>query len=84
MYLFITTELPNQQVIKDTLECVLADPSGKWLGKGFGNIWSNKIVYRKNVRFPYTGHYKIILEQAMRDDELKYILDAGVRLETVN
>ena len=42
LYLFITTQLPNQSILKDTLECVLADPSGQWLGKGFGNIWGQK------------------------------------------
>lgn len=83
MYLFVTTELPYNHTLRDTLECILAEADGKWLGKGFGNIWSNKIPYRKNVKFPYAGIYTFKLEQAMRDDELKYVASAGLRIEKV-
>mgnify|MGYP001769078661 CR=1 FL=1 len=81
LYLFVTTLLPNEQIIRDTLECILADVNGKWLGKGFGNIWSNKIPYRKYIRFPQKGKYTFYIEQAMREDELKHILNAGIRIE---
>jgi len=81
LYLFITTEFPDKKTTRDTLECFLAEPDGKWLGRGFGNIWSNKIPYRKFIRFPYTGAYVFKIEQAMRDDELLHILDAGLRIE---
>jgi len=81
MYLFIDTELPNNQNLRDTVECILKEPSGKMLGKGFGNVWSNKIPYRKHIRFPYSGNYKFTIEQAMRVDELKHVLDAGIRIE---
>ncbi|MBI9067357.1 MAG: gliding motility lipoprotein GldH [Salinivirgaceae bacterium] len=81
LYLFVDTELPYNKHMRDTLECVLADPSGKWLGKGFGNIWSNRIAYRRNIRFPYAGKYTFTIEQAMRDTSLKHIVDAGLRIE---
>jgi gliding motility-associated lipoprotein GldH len=83
MYLFVTTQLPYNHILRDTLECILAEADGKWLGKGFGNIWSNKIPYRKNVKFPYSGNYAFKLEQAMRDDELKHVSSAGIRIEKV-
>lgn len=81
MYLFINTEIPYNNFLRDTLECILAEPSGKWLGKGFGSVWTNQIPYRKNIRFPYAGKYKFIIEQAMRDTTLNHVLDAGVRIE---
>jgi gliding motility-associated lipoprotein GldH len=81
LYLFITTELPDNSLIRDTLECILADVNGRWLGKGFGNIWSNKIPYRKYIRFPQKGKYTFYLEQAMREEELRHILNAGIRIE---
>ena len=81
LYLFIDTELPNDNAIRDTLECVLLDPSGEFLGKGFGSVWSNKIRYRSHIRFPYKGNYKFTIEQAMRDEQLKHILSAGIRIE---
>jgi gliding motility-associated lipoprotein GldH len=81
LYLFITTQLPNEQLMRDTLECILADPTGRWLGKGFGSVWSNRIPYRRNIRFPFTGKYTFYVEQAMREEELKHILNAGIRIE---
>ncbi len=81
MYLFVTTKLPNDLIVRDTLECILAEPNGLWLGKGFGGVWSNKIPYKKHFKFPYKGKYIFQLEQAMREDELKYVLDAGIRIE---
>jgi len=81
LYLFITTLLPNEKLMRDTLECILADPTGRWLGKGFGSVWSNKIPYRRNIRFPLTGKYTFYIEQAMREEELRHILNAGIRIE---
>lgn len=81
IYLFITTAFPNGQQSKDTLECVLADDKGHWLGDGLGDIWDNQIPFKKNVRFPSAGKYTIALEQGMRADELHQIMDVGVRIE---
>lgn len=81
LFLFINTDFPNNISSRDTLECILAQPDGKWLGKGFGNIWSNKIAYRKYIKFPYSGMYTFEIEQAMRTDNLPYVLDAGISIE---
>ncbi len=81
LFLFVNTAFPNEINTRDTLECILAKPDGEWLGKGFGNIWSNKIVYRKYIKFPYTGVYSFEIEQAMRSDILPYVLDAGIIIE---
>jgi gliding motility-associated lipoprotein GldH len=81
MYLFITTVMPNDTQRVDTLECFLADAKGKWLGKGFGSVWSNKIYFKRNIVFPYKGTYTFFIEQAMRTDELPHVLDAGLRIE---
>lgn len=81
LYLFVDTYLPYNHEVIDTLECILADPDGRWLGKGFGNIWSNKIPYRMNFKFPYSGHYTFTLEQAMREETLKHVTSAGIRIE---
>ncbi len=81
LYLFVETQIPGNKLKRDTVECILAEPSGKWIGKGFGNVWSYQIPYKKYVRFPETGSYVFSLQQAMREDELAHILDAGIRVE---
>jgi gliding motility-associated lipoprotein GldH len=81
IYLFLDTKYPNNTISRDTIECILADPSGKWLGDGSGDIWDNQILFKKNVRFKQTGTYKFRYEQAMRMPKLPMIMDVGLRIE---
>ncbi len=80
LYIFLITKLPNGNISRDTIECILANNEGKWLGKGWGNIKENNIVLKSNLRFPLTGNYKFILQQAMRVDTLKGISDMGLSI----
>ncbi len=80
LYIFLITKLPNGNISRDTIECILANNEGKWLGKGWGNIKENNIVLKSNLRFPLTGNYKFILQQAMRVDTLKGINDMGLSI----
>lgn len=81
LYLFIDTKFPNGKSGRDTLECILSDPSGKWLGEGIGDIWDYRILLKKNVRFPQKGAYVFTLSHAMRIKELPFIEDIGLRIE---
>lgn len=81
LYLFITLESPTGKYAKDTLECVLADKTGRWLGKGFGDVWSHKVLYKKGVLFRKKGKFKVRIEQAMRKEKLPAILDVGFTVE---
>jgi len=84
MYLFITISDPDKSHQMDTLECILADSRGKWLGSGFGNVWTNNVYYKRNVRFPKSGNYTFYIEQAMRVEKLPHVLNAGIRIEKNN
>lgn len=66
---------------RDTVELTLADPSGKWLGSGMGDIWDNRVLFKQQFRFPEKGTYIFTLEQAMRIDPLPQIMDVGIRIE---
>jgi gliding motility-associated lipoprotein GldH len=84
LYLFIHTQFPDGRKFTDTLECVLADQNGKWLGNGLGDIYDNQILFKRNVRFSKSGNYTFALEQAMRLQKLPLIMDVGMRIEKVN
>ncbi len=71
---------PSEIVIKDTIECMLADDFGKWTGNGI-TLFQNQISLRKNYHFPDTGKYTISIQHGMRDDELKGIEDIGLLIE---
>jgi len=81
LYLFVNTSFPGGQIQRDTLECTLASPDGRWLGEGLGDIWDSRILFKKDVRFPQTGEYTFELIQAMRINPLPGIMDAGIRIE---
>ena len=81
LWLFITIEQPDGERIEDKFEITLADPSGKWLGKGFGGLKTREVIFRSNVFFPVSGDYKISIAQGMREDVLKGISDVGIRIE---
>ena len=84
IYVFLTTIFPNGKTTHDTINCPLANYQGKWLGKGFGGVYDNRIIYMHNTRFQQAGNYKIILEQAMRNEELPGIKSVGIRIEKAN
>ncbi len=89
IWLFINTLDPHGQYKKDTVECVLAEKSGKWKGSGLGGIkfLSTKL---KNIRFDSKGTHKFYIEQAMRHGSkpkiqlLPEILNVGIRLQKTN
>ena len=81
LYIFLSTSLPNGNNTRDTIELMLADREGKWLGTGFGSIKDNQILVRSNLKFPLTGTYSFEIEQAMRKDIIEGIKDVGIRIE---
>jgi gliding motility-associated lipoprotein GldH len=81
LYLFINIISPKGDKIRDTVNCILADTKGKWLGSGLGDLYSNQLMYKHNIGFPHAGYYTFEIEQAMRVDNLKNVEDIGVRIE---
>lgn len=84
LFVFLTTRFPNGNLTRDTIEIVLADKSGKWLGKGWGNVKENKVLLNSNIQFPLTGRYEFFVQQAMRVDTLKGIKSVGLVIEKVD
>jgi len=80
IFLFINTTYPDGNEARDTVECILADPSGKWLGKGISNIRDCQVLLRRGLRFPQNGTYIFEFEQAMREPELTGVMDIGMRI----
>ena len=81
LYLFIETTAPSGHTLTDTVEVILADDKGKWYGSGLGDIWDLSQLYKQNIRFAQKGKYSFRYEQAMRTENLPFILDVGLRIE---
>ncbi|HBB91979.1 MAG: hypothetical protein A2X22_09415 [Bacteroidetes bacterium GWF2_49_14] len=84
LWLFVTTHSPTGAMIRDTLECKLADEQGRWLGRGSGGRYSLEMPYRYTIRFPNSGMYLIEIEHGMRTSVLNYITDLGIRIQKSN
>ena len=76
------SDLKSKKKTTDTLNYVLAQPNGEWIGKGFGDTKETLFQYKLNYKFPANGDYSIGIIQAMRTDKLKGIEDIGVKIET--
>lgn len=81
LYVFLSTQFPNGNITRDTIECVLADASGMWYGKGWGNIKEMDILLKSDLIFPLSGRYEFYIQQAMRNDPLTGINRIGIRLD---
>lgn len=91
LFLIANMNFPNGRVISDTLEYRMAEPTGEWLGTGFGEIKENKLWYKESIRFTEDGEYRIDLQQAMRKsgepqgiEDLEGITEVGFRIESTD
>lgn len=80
-FLFIGTTFPDGSVAMDTLECPVAAPDGRWLGKRSGRYIDNRYYFHKTLRFPMQGTYRFGIEQALRDSCATGFKAVGFRIE---
>lgn len=81
IFLFVTTSYPDGKVMTDTMEIMLANNKGEWMGSGAGDIFDFEVPVKKNVKFPLAGKYKFEFVQGMREDPLPFIMDLGFEIE---
>jgi gliding motility-associated lipoprotein GldH len=84
LYTFVTTTMPNDSITRDTIEFILAQPDGKWIGKGNGFLRTNEVLISRKFAFPHKGLYTFEFQQAMRDTDLVGISDIGIRVSPTN
>ncbi|MFH1004994.1 MAG: gliding motility lipoprotein GldH [Bacteroidota bacterium] len=83
LFIFVSIKFPNGIIAKDTVNCILADENGQWKGDGLGDIWDNQIPWKQKIKFPVKGKYIFEYEQAMRHEQIPFIMDVGLRVEKI-
>ena len=84
LYIFIHTTNPLGVTTVDTLNCILADKTGRWKSQGTGDVLKYSTHIKKLARYESSGKYKVQIEQAMRYGKLpqieflKDILSVGI------
>ncbi|MGY4383430.1 gliding motility-associated lipoprotein GldH [Pedobacter sp. UYP24] len=58
----------------------LALQDGQWIGAGSGNLFTYTLPLLTNYKFPKAGKYRFEVEQNMRDNPLREVSDAGIKI----
>lgn len=87
IWMYIYTKEPGDTSYKKSrIEIPLAESSGKWLGRGMGEVYEQRMPITRNdapMIFKKPGSYEIKFEQNMRVDPLPELLQVGLRVEKI-
>lgn len=82
LWCFISTRSNAAQQLKDTVNIKIAEPDGRWLGKG-GSIKTIEQSIRRNPVSLPRGNVRFRIEQGMRIEDMKGIKNVGIRIEKI-
>lgn len=81
LYLFRSIQSDRGLEYRDTANLTLADPYGKWLGEGIGELKTFSRAFRREpMRFNRSGVYTFEIQQAMRRELLPGLEDVGLSI----
>ena len=86
LWVWVYIKAPGDSTVtKERINVPLAEATGKWLGRGMGEIWEQRmpIDLGDSIKFNKQGTYQVTLEQNMRINPLPEVLHVGFRLEKV-
>jgi gliding motility-associated lipoprotein GldH len=85
IYINIKTKQPGQDTMQQgSYDLALATNEKGWLASGMDDIYEHRIPLTPSDRpfyFKKPGDYTFSIEQIMREDPLKNVLNAGLRIE---
>ena len=71
---------PAAASVTNKLEIVLGDAKG-WFGSSMDDITEQRMLMNQNPVRLKPGNYTFVLQQIMREDPLKGLLNVGIRVE---
>jgi gliding motility-associated lipoprotein GldH len=84
MYVRVTVNEPGEvQGRTGDYDLQLATNGKGWIGTAMDDTYDARMLIQPKTRFRKTGTYHITLEQLMREDPLKNVLSAGLRVERI-
>ena len=79
-----TVRQPGDSVARsERYDLLLATNEKGWLGSGMDDIYEHRVLIQQQTKFSRPGKYSFTLEQIMREDPLKHVLNIGVRIERI-
>ncbi len=84
IWLNVGLQPPEDSMYFQKLDLLLATDATGWQGTGMNDIWEvRKLLNGEPRRFKKTGQYNYKIFQVMRDNPLKNVMNAGLRIEKV-
>lgn len=85
IWLNVSYRLPGDTSLKQQrVDISLADNVKGWLGTGMDDIYEvRRLITPQPYRFKNSGECTFTLEQIMRENPLKHVMNAGIRVEKV-
>lgn len=84
IWLNVNFTLPGDTAKHQRVDIALADNNKGWLGTGMDDIYEvRKLITPQPYRFKNAGQCIFSLEQIMREDPLKHVMNTGIRVEKV-
>ena len=85
IWLNVNYQLPGDTLKQQRVDIPLADNNKGWFGTGMDDIYEvRRLITPQPYRFKNSGECTFTLEQIMRENPLKHIMNAGIRVEKVN
>lgn len=81
MWLFVDVESPDGYMQTDTMEFFLAEPDGRWLGRGSDKSRTANWLYKPGVKLRQPGRYSFSVRHGMRRDILDGVLSLSLWVE---
>ena len=82
LWCFVSTRSHGQEQLSDTVNLKIAEPDGRWLGKGKSIKTLEQPINRNPVTLPQ-GNVIFRIEQGMRMEEMAGVKDVGIKIEKV-
>lgn len=78
--LLVEQNIGDSILLKDTVECILVDNSGRWTGSGNGATRQLSVQYKTNLKIDTALHNEICVRHTMQDLALKGIEKIGLKI----
>ena len=81
LFLLLETQHKSDVAKKDTVQYLISNKYGQWLGRGMGKMRDNYFILNENMLFRDSGNYKMIVRHGMRENPLAGINTLGFKIE---
>lgn len=84
IWLNVNYSLPGDTAKQQRVDIPLADNNSGWLGTGMDDIYEvRRLITPQPYQFKNAGACTFKLEQIMRENPLRHVMNAGIRVEKV-